>query len=433
MHFVDFPEVELAIQGMDEINIPRMMKIRQIYDKTKIEDLEGWLRQELDNKLPDDQQASFQGKRICISVGSRGIPSIHIMVKTVLDWLKSKGANPFIVPAMGSHGGGTAEGQKAYIAGYGITEASMGVPILSSMEVVKLGELEDGTPVYCDKYAYESDGIIVFNKVKPHTDFRGDHESGLVKMCAIGLANHLGASYFHMMGFPSFAERIPRVAELFLEKAPVAFGLGVVQNAYDEISELEVIPREEIMERDAVLLKIAKEKIANFKMKSMDVLVIDEIGKNISGNGHDPNITGRSNSKGFEEVLDCKKLFVRGLTEATHHNACGLSAADMTTRRVMNDTDLDVTWTNVVTATMLNGAKLPMYMNNDRDALKVCIRTCNGIDFNQARVVRIRNTAEMEDILVSEAYYEELKDRPDIKILSEPFHMTFDEAGNLID
>ena len=433
MHFVDFPEVELAIQGMDEINIPRMMKIRQIYDKTKIEDLEGWLRQELDNKLPDDQQASFQGKRICISVGSRGIPSIHIMVKTVLDWLKSKGANPFIVPAMGSHGGGTAEGQKAYIAGYGITEASMGVPILSSMEVVKLGELGDGTPVYCDKYAYESDGIIVFNKVKPHTDFRGDHESGLVKMCAIGLANHLGASYFHMMGFPSFAERIPRVAELFLEKAPVAFGLGVVQNAYDEISELEVIPREEIMERDAVLLKIAKEKIANFKMKSMDVLVIDEIGKNISGNGHDPNITGRSNSKGFEEVLDCKKLFVRGLTEATHHNACGLSAADMTTRRVMNDTDLDVTWTNVVTATMLNGAKLPMYMNNDRDALKVCIRTCNGIDFNQARVVRIRNTAEMEDILVSEAYYEELKDRPDIKILSEPFHMTFDEAGNLID
>lgn len=433
MHFVDFPEVELAIQGMDEINIPRMMKIRQIYDKTKIEDLEGWLRQELDNKLPDDQQASFQGKRICISVGSRGIPSIHIMVKTVLDWLKSKGANPFIVPAMGSHGGGTAEGQKAYIAGYGITEASMGVPILSSMEVVKLGELEDGTPVYCDKYAYESDGIIVFNKVKPHTDFRGDHESGLVKMCAIGLANHLGASYFHMMGFPSFAERIPRVAELFLEKAPVAFGLGVVQNAYDEISEMEVIPRERIMERDAALLVIAKEKIANFKMKSMDVLVIDEIGKNISGNGHDPNITGRSNSKGFEEVLDCKKLFVRGLTEATHHNACGLSAADMTTRRVMNDTDLDVTWTNVVTATMLNGAKLPMYMNNDRDALKVCIRTCNGIDFNQAKVVRIRNTAEMEDILVSEAYYEELKDRPDIKILSEPFHMTFDEAGNLID
>lgn len=433
MHFVDFPEVDLAIQGMDEINIPKMMKIRQIYDKTKIEDLEEWLRQELDSKLSEDQQASFQGKRICISVGSRGIPSIHIMVKTVLDWLKSKGANPFIVPAMGSHGGGTAEGQKAYIAGYGITEDSMGVPILSSMEVVKLGELGDGTPVYCDKYAYESDGIIVFNKVKPHTDFRGDHESGLVKMCAIGLANHLGASYFHMMGFPSFAQRIPRVAELFLEKAPVAFGLGVVQNAYDEISELEVIPRERIMERDAALLKIAKEKIANFKMKSMDVLVIDEIGKNISGNGHDPNITGRSNSKGFEEVLDCKKLFVRGLTEATHHNACGLSAADMTTRRVMNDTDLDVTWTNVVTATMLNGAKLPMYMNNDRDALKVCIRTCNGIDFNQARVVRIRNTAEMEDILVSEAYYEELKNRPDIKILSEPFHMTFDEAGNLID
>jgi hypothetical protein len=220
---------------------------------------------------------------------------------------------------------------------------------------------------------------------------------------------------------------------MFLEKAPIAFGLGVVQNAYDEISELEVIPDDQIMERDEELLKVAKQKIANFKMKEIDVLVIDEIGKNISGNGHDPNITGRSNSKGFEDVLDCKKMFVRGLTEVSHHNACGLSAADMTTRRVMNDIDLDVTWTNVVTATMLNGAKLPMYMNNDRDAMKVCIRTCNGIDFSKAKIVRIASTAEMEDILVSEAYYDELKNRADIEILSEPFDMQFDEEGYLID
>ncbi|MGB4589381.1 MAG: lactate racemase domain-containing protein [Clostridiaceae bacterium] len=433
MHFVDFPEIKLTIQGMEDVKIPRMMKVRQIYDKNRIEDIEGWVRKELENKLPEEQKTSFKGKRICITVGSRGIPSMDVIVKTVLEWLKEKGANPFIVPAMGSHGGGTAEGQKEFIAGYGITEESMGVPILSSMEVVKLGELEDGTPVYCDKYAYESDGIIVFNKIKPHTDFRGNHESGLVKMCAIGLAKHLGASYFHMMGFPTFADRIPKVAKMFLEKAPIAFGLGVVQNAYDEISELEVIPDDEIMERDEALLKVAKEKIANFKMKEIDVLIIDEIGKNISGNGHDPNITGRSNSKGFEDVLDCKKMFVRGLTEVSHHNACGLSAADMTTRRVMNDIDLDVTWTNVVTATMLNGGKLPMYMNSDKDAIKVCIRTCNGIDFSKVKIVRIGNTAEMEDILVSESYIEELKDREDIEILSEPFEMEFDEEGYLID
>lgn len=429
MNFVDFPEIKYTIQGMGDVKVPRMIKVRQLYDKSRVEDIEGWLRQELETKLPEDEKRSFRQKRICITVGSRGIPDIDRIVRTVIDWLKEKGAVPFIVPAMGSHGGGTAEGQKEFISGYGITEESMGVPILSSMEVVKLGELEDGTPVYCDKYAMESDGIIVFNKVKPHTDFRGDHESGLAKMCAIGLAKHVGASHFHMMGFQTFAERIPKVARMFLEKAPIAFGLGVVQNAYDEISELEVISRDEIMERDAALLKIAKEKIASFKMKSIDVLIIDEIGKNISGNGHDPNITGRSNSKGFEEILDCKKMFVRGITEISHHNACGLSAADMTTRRVMNDIDLDVTWTNVVTATMLNGGKLPMYANSDLEALRICIRTCNGIDFEKTRIVRITNTAEMENIMISEAYYDELKNRDDIEILSEPFEMEFDEEG----
>lgn len=433
MHFVDFPETELTIQGMENITIPKMMKVRQIYEKDRIEDIEGWIREALETKLPEAQKSSFKGKRICITVGSRGIPEIDKIVKTVLDWLKEKDANPFIVPAMGSHGGGTAEGQKAYISGYGITEESMGVPILSSMEAVQLGELEDGTPVYCDKYAVESDGIIVFNKIKPHTDFRGNHESGLVKMCAIGLANHIGASYFHMMGFPSFAERIPKVAKMFLEKAPIAFGLGVVQNAYDEISVLEIIPSDQIMERDAELLQVAKRKIANFKMKEIDVLIIDEIGKNISGNGHDPNITGRSNSKGFEDVLDCRKMFIRGLSKVSHHNACGLSAADITTRKVMNDIDLDVTWTNVVTATMLNGGKLPIYVNSDKEAIKVCIRTCNGIDFDQARIVRIVNTAQMENILVSEAYYDELKNREDIEILSEPFEMEFDEHGYLMD
>jgi len=433
VHFVNFPEVDITIQGMEGIKVPKMMKVRQIYDSKRIGDLKAWTLKELEEKLPEKQKESFTGKRICITVGSRGVPDEDLIVRTVLDWLKERGAKPFIVPAMGSHGGGTAEGQKEYISGYNITEETMGVPILSSMEVVQIGQLDDGTPSYCDKYAYESDGIIVFNKIKPHTDFRGKHESGLAKMCAIGLAKHKGASMFHMMGFPTFAERIPKVAQVFLDKAPIAFGLGVVQNAYDEISELEVIPDDKILERDAALLEIAKSKIANFKMHSIDVLIIDEIGKNISGNGHDPNITGRSNSKGFEDILDCKKMFVRGLTKQSHHNVCGLSAADITTRRMMNDIDLDVTWTNVVTATMLNGGKLPVYANNDKDAILICIRTCNNIDFNKAKVVRIKNTAEMENILVSEAYYDELKDRKDVEILSEPFEMKFDDIGNLVD
>lgn len=433
MSFAKFPEIHYQIKGMEDIQLPRMVKIRQLYDKYKIEDLAAFARQELEGKLSAELKGSLKGKRICITAGSRGIPHIDLIIKTVIDWLKEKGAQPFIIPAMGSHGGGTAEGQKEYIAGFGITEEAMGAPVLSSMEVVKLDEMADGTPVYCDKIAYESDGIIIFNKIKPHTDFRGPWESGLAKMCAIGISKHQGASYFHMKGFPSFAKRIPEVARILIDKAPVIFGLGVVQNAYDEISELEVMPADQIMDRDAALLEVAKAKIASFKMKSMDVLIIDEIGKNISGNGHDPNITGRSNSKGFEDIIDCKKMFVRGLTEQTHHNACGLSAADITTRRVMEDVDLGVTYTNVVTATMLNGAAMPMYANNDREAILICIRTCNGIDFNKARIVRIKSTAEMEDIQVSEAYLDELRGRDDVQILGEPEEMRFDQEDNLID
>lgn len=432
MKFVAFPEVHVKVEGMDNIRIPRMMKVRQIYDNKRIENLETWIEEQL-NALPGEIQNRLDQKRICITAGSRGIPHLDLIIKTTADWLKKKGAKPFVIPAMGSHGGGTAEGQKELLAGFGITEEAMGIPIVSSMEVVQVDSLYDGTPVYCDKNAYESDGIIILNKVKPHTDFRGDYESGLAKMCAIGIAKHEGASYFHMMGFPSFAERIPAVAKLLIEKAPVVFGMGIVQNAYDEISELEVMPADQILSRDAALLRIAKEKIANFKLKNIDVLIIDEIGKEISGNGHDPNVTGRSNSPGFEKILNCKKLLIRGITEKSHHNGCGLSAADVTTRKVMNDIDLETTWTNVITSTMLNGGKLPIYTNDDESAIRLCIRTCNGIDFDKVKVVRIKNTLEMETIQMSEAYLEDVRARSDMEIVSEPYEMSFDKNGNIID
>jgi hypothetical protein len=430
MNYINFPPAQVIVQGLEEIRLPRMMKIRQKYGADKIEHLDLWIRQEMQAKLSN--KSWFSGKRICITAGSRGIPHLDLIIRTVIDQLKSWGAEPFIIPAMGSHGGATAEGQKELIAGFNITEQSMGVPILSSMDVVQIGELEDKTPVYCDKTAYESDGIVILNKVKPHTDFRGKYESGMAKMMAIGIAKHLGASHFHMMGFPTFADRIPKVCEVFLQKAPLAFGLGIVQNAYDEISELEVMEKDKILERDAALLEIAKSRIANFKFHDIDVLIIDEIGKDISGNGHDPNITGRGNSPGFEDVVNLKKLFIRGLTKASHHNGCGLSAADITTRDCLCDVDFDLTWINVITSTMLNGGKIPLYMNNDKEALLFAIRTCNGIDFNNARIVRIKNTLEMEEIEVSEAYCDELKDRQDVEILSGFYEMEFDCDGRMI-
>lgn len=430
MKFIDFPPMDIKVEGMGDINIPKMMKIRQLYDSSKIDDLKGWVEKEMENNLSN--KVSYNGKRICITVGSRGIPQLDVIVRTIIDKLKEWGANPFIIPAMGSHAGGTAEGQKEYLAGYNIKEETMGVPILSSMEVVQIGELADKTPVYCDKYAYESDGIVVLNKIKPHTDFRGKHESGMAKMMAIGLAKHKGASMFHMKGFPSFPERIPQVCNVFLKNAPIAFGVGIVQNAYDEISELEVMEKEYILERDAALLLKAKEKIAKFKMPAIDVLIIDEIGKNISGNGHDPNIVGRSNSSGFEDVIKLQKLFIRGLTKETHHNASGLAMADITTRRCVNDVDFEGTWINIVTCTMLNGGRIPVYANNDKEALLLAIRTCVGIDFKNVKVVRIKNTLSMNEIEVSENYYDELKGRDDVEFLSKPYDIKFDEEGYMI-
>jgi len=430
MNFINFPEVHVVIEGAENIRFPKMMKIKQIYDASKIEDLSAWTAKEMQENIQNKE--AYKDKRICITVGSRGIPHLDSIVKTVVDQLKAWGAKPFVIPAMGSHGGATAEGQKELIAGYHITEESVGAPILSSMETVQIGELDDGTPVYCDKFAYESDGIVVLNKVKPHTDFRGKHESGMAKMMAIGLAKHKGASMFHMKGFPTFADRIPKVCEVFLQNAPVAFGVGIVQNAYDEISELEVMEKERIMERDAALLEIAKAKVAKFKIPQIDVLIIDEIGKNISGNGHDPNITGRSNSGGFESVLDLKKMFIRSVAEESHHNGCGLAMADVTTLRCVRSVDFDATWTNVVTATMLNGGRIPIYMNNDREALLVAIRTCTNIDFAKVKVVRIKNTLCMEEIEVSESLYEECQARDDIEIISEPYDIKFDSDGYMV-
>ncbi len=432
MQFIEFPKMNLKVEGMEQVHIPRMMKIRQIYDKTKIEDIPGWITSQMEQNLKDPSQ--YRGKRLCITAGSRGIPHLDVIIRTIVDKLKSWGAEPFIIPAMGSHGGGTAEGQAEMLAGFNITEETMGVPILSSMEVVQIGGLADGTPVYCDKYAAESDGIIVLNKVKPHTDFRGKHESGMAKMMAIGLAKHKGASMFHMKGFPTFAERIPQVCDVFLANAPVAFGVGIVQNAYDEISEIEVMEKEHLLEKDAELLEIAKSKVPTFKFPKIDVLVIDEIGKNVSGNGHDPNITGRSNSDGFRDVIDIQKVFVRGLNKETHHNACGLGTADITTRRCLNSVDFEATWVNVITSTRLMGGVIPIYMENDREALLIAIRTCTGADFSfdKVKVVRIKDTLHMDEIEVSESYYEELKDNPEVEIISEPYDMEFDKEGFMI-
>lgn len=430
MGFISFPPIEVRVEGMEQVRIPRMARIRQIFDSSCIKDPAGVLRKELEEKAGDC--GDLRGKRIAITVGSRGIPYLADIVLTVIRFLQDRGAAPFIVPAMGSHGNACAEGQLEIVNSYGITEKSMGVPICSTMEVVQLGALDDGTPVYCDRYAAEADGLVVMNKIKPHTDFRGSHESGLAKMMAIGLGNHRGASMFHMMGMDTFPERLPKVARVFLEKLPVLFGVAMIQNAYDRLCVEEVVPAENLMEREVELLKIARERMGRFRFDDVDVLVVDEIGKNISGAGLDPNIVGRNFSRNIHDGLRLQKLFIRGLSEETHHIGTGISLADITTRRCLNSIDFSAVWANAITATVIQSGAIPMYMENDREALMLAIRTCNGTDFRNPRVVRIKNTLEITEFEVSESILEELSGRDDIQILSGPREVQFDSEGFMI-
>ncbi|MEN6316176.1 MAG: hypothetical protein ABFD25_18235 [Clostridiaceae bacterium] len=429
--FIDFPKTNMVIEGMDEVRIPKMVRIAQKYDPYHITDIAGHVAGQMNNNIGN--KSWYDGKSIAITAGSRGIPHLDIILRTVCGILKSWGATPFIIPAMGSHGGGTAEGQAEMLAGYNITGQSIGVPVRSSMETVRYGTIE-GVPLYCDKYAFEADGIVILNKIKPHTDFRGEIESGLCKMIAIGIGKHKGASAFHTLGFGKFAGLLPQVAQKFIDSAPVAFGVGIVQNAYDDICNIDVVEPDGIIAKDKELLKIAKNKIASFKFKELDVLVIDEIGKNISGFGHDPNIVGRINSglSGFSDILHLQKLFIRGLTEETHHNGCGIAAADVTTRSCLNQIDWDVLWTNMITSTQLNGGRIPLYMNNDYDALRLAIRTCNDISYEKVKLARIKNTLCMFEIEISQSLYEEIRGNSEVEYLDGPYEMKFDSENNLI-
>ena len=430
MGFISFPPIDVRVEGVDQVRIPRMARIRQVFDASCIDDPVSLLQSELEQKATNCED--LMGKRVAITVGSRGIPHLPDLVLTIIRFLRTRGAEPFIVPAMGSHGNACAEGQLEIVKSYGITEESMGVPICSSMDVVELGALDDGTPVYCDRFAAEADGLVVMNKIKPHTDFRGSHESGLAKMMAIGLGNHKGASMFHMMGMDTFPERLPKVANLFLGKLPILFGVGVIQNAYDKLCLVEVIPPQNLMERESELLQIAKKRMGRFKFDDVDVLIVDEIGKNISGAGIDPNIVGRNFSRNIHDVLRLQKLFIRGLTSETHHIGTGIALADITTRRCLNSIDFSAVWANAITATVIQSGAIPMYMENDRDALMLAIRTCNGVNFQNARVVRIKNTLEITEFDVSDAILEELSGRSDIEVLSEPEEIRFDEKGFML-
>lgn len=415
---------------LDPISLPRMVKVRQKFDRTVVEDIPAEVIRQLSRPAIADQIKP--GMKIALAVGSRGISKIDIIAKAMLDFMKDRGAEPFIVPAMGSHGGATGEGQKAFLSNYGITEESMGVPIKSSMEVVPVGVNADGFTVYIDKNAFEADGIMIVNRFKPHPGFRGRYECGLMKMLTIGLGKQQGAQVCHTEGFLKMARNVEMFARCIIENTKLIAGLGIVENAYDQTKELHGLTPQEIIDQEPELLEKAKHSIPTVIPTHLDVLVVDEIGKNFGGDGMDANVTRKFMAPGMTPVPEAPACVVPlSLSAETHGNAMGIGVASATTRRLFDAMDFDATYPNALTAAIGSAVQIPMVLDSDKRAIQAAVRFVWGADLKNLRIARIPNTLHIEYIEVSEALIPELKEREDIEILSEPYEMAFDENENL--
>jgi len=416
--------MDIISELLREIQLPKMVKVRQKFRTPQIADVAGEVRKAI--KEAGVLSRINEEDRVAIAVGSRGIADLPTLVRETVAAVKEAGGNPFIVPAMGSHGGATAEGQIDVLLQLGISEEAVGAPIRSSMEVIKLDELPNGLPVYIDKLAYESDKIIVINRIKPHTAFRGPVESGLMKMITIGLGKQKGAEAAHAYSFKYMAEHVPEMAKVSLSKAPIIFGLASIENAYDKPAKIVAVPAEDLEVVEPGLLLEAKSLMPKIHFDSMDVLIVNELGKDISGDGMDPNITGNFATPYATGGPDVKRTVVLGLTEKTHGNANGIGMADMTTKAVMNEIKWEKGYANALTSTVTDVVKLPMFLETQELAVKAAIKTCNAFDLNKVRIVRIKNTLEIGEIWISESMMEEALKNEDIEILSDPEDLALD-------
>ena len=364
------------------ISYPSVLKIRQQFERPQVADIPGTIQSEL-SRL-DLSKTIRPGQTVALSAGSRGIANIALILRTIVEHLQSLGAKPFIIPAMGSHGGGTAQGQEKILASYGITEATMNAPIRASMDVVSLGTTSEGYPVFLDRIASEADHIGVIGRVKPHTAYYGPIESGLMKMMMIGLGKHVGAIEYHRILLETPYDPLVRsVGRHMRANASIAFGMGIVENAYEETAILEAIRPEDVEPCEEALLKTARAWMARLPYEQADLLIVDQMGKNISGSGMDTNIIGRRRSvpphTGPEKEPQMQYIFVRGLTEQTHGNAAGIGLADFTTTRLIQEMDYKATVINCLTGGYPAGAFLPVHFDTDREVLEASLsRLCGG-------------------------------------------------------
>lgn len=416
------------------IALPKMFRAKQTFPRETIPP----------EKIPQVVEAQIAqplfsekikpGMSIAITAGSRGIANVSIITKAVVDAVKRRGANPFIVPAMGSHGGATAEGQLEVLASYNITPETMGCPIRSSMEVVELGISDTGLPVYMDKNAYESDGVILSCRLKPHNAFRGKVESGPCKMMAVGLGKQKGAERVHSEGMGKIGANILSIAQVMLAKGPILFAIPCIENAYDETCRIEAIDAKDILTREPELLKFAFGNMPSLLVGEGDVLIVDETGKNYSGTGVDPNITGTFSTEFAHGGVKVQRTCFLDLSEESHGNSLGVGLANAITKRFFDKIDLEMMYPNCITSTVLTSARIPCIVYSDKEAIQLCVRTCNGIDQKNVRIIRIPNSLHIGSIMLSEAYYADVLagKYPGLEAVSAPEYMEFDAEGTLL-
>ena len=405
--------------------------IRCVYQNIKtprIADLEGELRGKLNefglkNSIkPNDT--------VAITAGSRGINHIDTILKTLVDYLKELKASPFIFPAMGSHGGGTAEGQLQILTDYGITEKAIGCPIKASMDVVEIGESEFGTPVYLDKYASLADKIIIVNKINSHSEFVGDVESGISKMCLIGIGKHEGAKTYHRIIDRFSWQRVSKsILKVVLNKAPIVCGIAVVQNINNEPAQLHVLHPDDFLTKEPILLRNYKELTEHIPFKEIDLLIVDEMGKNIFGAGMDTNITGKKEGSSMQ----IRWVFVRDLTDESHGNAQGVGLADFTTKKLVDKIDYEKMYTNALTALRTDSPKLPIFLKNDKEVLNAIFDMMSEKERSNFRIVWIKNTLELRKIIVSKYFFDQVESRDNLSFIGNEEQIKFDTDGFLVN
>ncbi len=416
----------------DPHDIPRFVQIRQLFPRPQVEDVDATVRAELGRILEGED---LSGKRIGITVGSRGIVNIATLARAAVQFLSSRGAEPFIIPSMGSHGGASSEGQRALIAHYGVTEDSMGCPIRAEMPTISIGETDAGMEVFVAQTAMESDGILLMNRIKPHTDYKGPIESGLTKIAAIGLGKLQGATSYHNRVFDlGLGNALRSATAKILESGKIIGGLGILENAYHETAKLVGVRAETLFEEEEELLTEARGLMGRLPFLELDVLLCDRMGKNISGAGLDTNIIGRS-VRGYaqgeawiEGQPGIQRIFVRSLSEESDGNAVGMGLFEFSTPRFMDQVNLDYTRLNAFTACSPLGARPPITLPTDREAIQTAIRTCLKRP-DGPRMTYVKDTLALERVLVSECFLEEARSRDDLEVLGDPEELAFDAEG----